>query len=88
MEPDRRVEHRRLVLHRLAHGSGLRAGCHAGSHLCTLTEAKAAFQDATLNDVQIGKGRDFAFAGAVDGLQLNNTFYDFEPFGVTTSSVS
>jgi hypothetical protein len=27
-------------------------------------------------------GRNAIFAGAVDGLQINRTVYDFEPFGV------
>ncbi|HEY5134864.1 MAG TPA: hypothetical protein VIJ41_03690 [Candidatus Nanopelagicales bacterium] len=38
--------------------------------------------DATLFTVQITKGRDFAFSGAVDALVLGDTTYDFEPLGV------
>jgi hypothetical protein len=34
--------------------------------------------------VQFSKGRDHAFSGAVDGLTLNDTTYDFEPYGVVT----
>ena len=67
------------------------AGADSGidiSHPATLADAKAAFPDATIGSVQIGKGRDFAFAGAVDGLQLNNDLYDFEPFGVKKTTVS
>jgi hypothetical protein len=37
---------------------------------------------ATIYTVGVTKGRDFAFAGAADGLQINDTIYDFEPFGV------
>ncbi len=32
--------------------------------------------------VQITKGPDYAFSGAVDNLRINKTVYDFEPFGV------
>jgi hypothetical protein len=38
--------------------------------------------------VQISKGRDFAFSGMVDGLRINDTLYDFEPFGVEAKPVS
>jgi hypothetical protein len=29
------------------------------------------------------KGTDYAWQGAIDGLVINSTMYDFEPFGVT-----
>ena len=32
----------------------------------------------------IGKGRDYAFSGAVDALRINDDVFDFEPFGVYT----
>jgi hypothetical protein len=32
----------------------------------------------------VSKGRDFAWQGAVDGLRINGTIYDFEPLGVKT----
>ncbi|HVW34636.1 MAG TPA: hypothetical protein VHL53_19040 [Acidimicrobiia bacterium] len=38
--------------------------------------------DATVLTVQITKGRDYAFSGAVDGLVINSKLYDFEPTGV------
>jgi hypothetical protein len=49
---------------------------------CTLEGAKAAAPDATIYTVQLSKCRDYAFSGAVDGLVLNDTTYDFEPLGV------
>ncbi len=38
--------------------------------------------DATIYIAQIGRGRYFAFSGAVDDLVINNTKDNFEPFGV------
>lgn len=32
--------------------------------------------------VAVGKGRDNAWVGAIDGLRINNTIYDFEADGV------
>jgi hypothetical protein len=49
---------------------------------CTLAEAKEAAPDATIHTVQISKGRDYAFSGAVDALTIDDTTYDFEPLGV------
>ena len=49
---------------------------------CTLEQVKAALPNAVLFTVQMGKGRDLPFSGAVDALQINATTYDFEPFGV------
>jgi hypothetical protein len=49
---------------------------------CTFAQAKAAAPAATILSISVGKGRDHAFAGAVDDLQINRTVYDFEPFGV------
>jgi hypothetical protein len=42
--------------------------------------------DATILTVQVGKGRDFAFSGAVDSLIINDQKFDFEPFGVITTT--
>jgi hypothetical protein len=53
---------------------------------CTLDEVKAAFPDATLYSVQITKGRDYAFQGDVDALQVNGTVFDFEETGVFTGA--
>ena len=60
-------------------------GCIQSSY-CTLAQVKTSLPDATLYTVQLGKGRDFAFSGAVDALVINNDTYDFEPFGVTRTS--
>ena len=53
---------------------------------CTFSQLQTALNDggdaATILTVAVGKGRDFAWSGAVDGLRLNSTIYDFEPFGV------
>jgi hypothetical protein len=49
---------------------------------CTLAEAKSKAPEATLYTVQLSKGRDNAFSGAVDALTLDDTTYDFEPLGV------
>jgi hypothetical protein len=52
---------------------------------CTFTELNAALDDAaTILTFHVTKGRDFSWQGAIDGLRLNNTVYDFEEHGVTT----
>ena len=50
---------------------------------CTFDEAKAAYPAATLFTVQITKGRDSAWQGAVDALRINAQVFDFEASGVT-----
>lgn len=65
-------------------GSKNTTGCDQ-NHYCTLDEVKSKIPDATLLDLQISKGRDYAFSGAVDKLVVNDTTYDFEPFGVTSN---
>lgn len=53
---------------------------------CTFTQLKASFASVnarpTIYTVAVGKGRDFMWIGAVDGLRLNDYVYDFEPEGV------
>ncbi len=49
---------------------------------CSLAELQAAVPDALLLTVMLNKGTDFAYSGAVDGLQINSDVYDFEPLGV------
>ncbi|HEX6149922.1 hypothetical protein [Nocardioides sp.] len=61
--------------------AGTASGCNQTTY-CTLAEAKAAFPDATVLSAQVTKGRDYAFSGAVDGVTIDETTYDFEPFGV------
>jgi hypothetical protein len=66
-------------------GTGTDTGCTQTTY-CTLAEAKAAAPDSTLLTTQVTKGRDYAFSGAVDALQINNVVYDFEPFGVSETT--
>jgi hypothetical protein len=54
---------------------------------CTWSEVLQYLDDAgdpavVGYSVGIGKGRDFAFSGAVDAFQFNGKTYDFEPTGV------
>ena len=65
--------------------TGTDTGCNQTTY-CTLAEAKAAAPNATLYTAQITKGRDYAFSGAVDALQINSVVYDFEPFGVAETT--
>jgi hypothetical protein len=55
---------------------------------CTFTQLMAALNDGgqapVIGSVAVGKGRDFAWSGAVDGLRVNNQIFDFEPLGVIT----
>lgn len=37
--------------------------------------------------MQITKGRDTSFKGFVDGLQINDTRYDFEPLRVVIRTI-
>ena len=62
------------------------SGCTQAAY-CTLAEVQAAYADATIFTVQLTKGRDYAFSGAADGLQINDDVYDFEPFGVSKTTV-
>jgi hypothetical protein len=50
---------------------------------CTFSTLKSRLPDAVITlSVGVAKGRDNAFAGAVDGVQINDRLYDFEPNGV------
>jgi hypothetical protein len=71
-----------------AHGSwfltgaaGTATGCNQTT-TCSFDQVKAALADATILTVGVTKGRDHAWQGAVDGLQINDTVYDFEEHGV------
>jgi hypothetical protein len=63
-------------------------GCAAG---CTFVAAMNALNDGgappTVYTVSVGKGRDNMWIGAVDGLRLNNTIYDFEEDGVRSRRI-
>src|SRR3954447_24754315 len=61
-------------------------GCTQATY-CTLADAKKNIPDAKIFTVAISKGRDNPFSGAVDALVINTATYDFEPFGVTASTV-
>lgn len=61
-------------------------GCNLANP-CTFSQLQTALASdggtaAKILTVMITKGRDFAWQGAVDGLRINGTVYDFEPFGV------
>jgi hypothetical protein len=62
---------------------------------CSLADAKQALVDqndgsgaATIDTIAVSKGRDNAWAGAVDNLRINDKVYDFEPWGVQAHNVS
>lgn len=56
--------------------------CSINSTRCTWSQIQSLLPNATIYTVGISKGRDYAFSGAVDDLWINNTTYNFEPFGV------
>lgn len=55
---------------------------------CTFTQLKASLNDGgavpTIYSAAVGKGPDFLWTGAVDGLRINQNIYDFEANGVRT----
>ena len=60
--------------------------CDINGTLCNFTQLKTLLNDggdpAIIATVAVSKGRDYSFQGAVDGLRINNTVYDFEETGV------
>ena len=62
------------------------ANCGLNGPRCTFAQVMAFLDDggapARILTAAIGKGRDYAFHGAVDGLRINDTVYDFEETGV------
>jgi hypothetical protein len=59
--------------------------CDINGTRCTFSELQDYLDDeepATIISAGITKGRDFAFNGAVDGLRINDTVFDFESGGV------
>ena len=78
----------------LTGGEGTALACATPGADCSLTDVKdklAADNNGTpakIRTVGVGKGRDTGFVGAVDGLQINDTIYDFEPFGVEEEPAS
>jgi hypothetical protein len=69
----------------LTGSAGTTSGCTQATY-CTLAQVKSAFPNASLLTVQLTKGRDYEFSGAVDALVVNNKTFDFDPFGVTESA--
>jgi hypothetical protein len=70
--------------------TGLPAGhaCDINGPRCTWTQLQTMLDDggapATIFTIAITKGRDQEWHGAVDGLTINNTVYNFEENGVFT----
>jgi hypothetical protein len=72
-------------------------GCVAAATTCTqaltcnFTQAKNGLNDSgdppIVYTVLVGKGRDNMWIGAVDGLRLNRTIYDFEADGVRSRRI-
>jgi hypothetical protein len=65
--------------------------CDINGTRCTFSElqqylAADGGDPATIMTAAVTKGRDFAWSGAVDGLRINDTVFDFERDGVFTSA--
>ncbi len=61
------------------------ANCGLNGPRCTFAQVQtflATGTGAKIYSIAVTKGRDFAWQGAVDGLRINATIYDFEPLGV------
>ena len=61
------------------------ANCGLNGPRCTFAQVQtflATGTGAKIYSIAVTKGRDFAWQGAVDGLRINATVYDFEPLGV------
>ena len=60
--------------------------CSLNGTRCTFAEMKDFLDDggeaATILTLSVTKGRDFAWQGAIDGLRVNSTVFDFEETGV------
>ncbi|MEU9287990.1 hypothetical protein AB0D57_25620 [Streptomyces sp. NPDC048275] len=71
----------------LTGAAGVATGCNQTT-LCTFSQLKTALNDGgarpTIYTAAVGKGRDHIWIGAVDGLRINKTIYDFEADGVKT----
>ncbi|MEV6699333.1 hypothetical protein AB0M68_19520 [Streptomyces sp. NPDC051453] len=71
----------------LTGNAGSVTGCNQTT-MCDFAHLKTALNDGgakpTIYTVAVGKGRDHTWVGAVDGLRINKTIYDFEADGVKT----
>ena len=59
--------------------------CGINGWRCTFAELqapRATTANGQIISVAVGKGSDYAFQGAVDGLRVNDTVFDFEAGGV------
>ena len=71
----------------LSGAAGTAIGCAPNGPGCTWDQIQNRLEDrdgnpATIYTLQITKGPDFAFSGAVDALRVRERVYDFEPLGV------
>lgn len=74
----------------LTGNAGTVTGCTQVAQ-CTFQQLRTALNDGgpqpTIYTAAVSKGRDFMWIGAVDGLRINRTVYDFEADGVKTRRV-
>ncbi|MGW4908942.1 hypothetical protein [Streptomyces sp. NPDC004270] len=74
----------------LTGSAGTATGCNLTT-MCAFKDLKSALDDGgarpTIYTAAVGKGRDHMWIGAVDGLRINGTVYDFEAYGVRTPRV-
>ena len=75
----------------LTGAEGAATGC-TDALVCDFAAVKAALAAdgapaPTILSIAVGKGRDNRWVGAVDGLRLNNTIYDFEKRGVAARNL-
>jgi hypothetical protein len=75
----------------LSGNAGTVTGCKLAAQ-CTFPQLKTALNDGgpapTIYTTAVGKGRDYMWIGAVDGLRINRTIYNFEADHVKTRRVS
>ena len=65
------------------------ANCGQNGPRCSFADVQALLATGTgakILTAAVGKGRDFAWSGAVDGLRINDIVYDFEPFGTVETA--
>jgi hypothetical protein len=69
----------------LTGNAGTVTGCNLAAP-CSFQQVKTALNDGgpapTVLTAAVGKGRDYMWIGAVDGLRINQNVYDFEADGV------
>lgn len=75
----------------LSGGAGAAVNCEVAD-ACEFDGVQTALADggdaSTIYTAAVGKGRDNAWVGAVDGFRINDVIYDFEPFGVIETAVT